>query len=244
MVSYINLIKNEFQKIDSVKLVSAMIISVFVTFVFSCGFIAYKKESLLSNTMMDLQPIILSINAYFACFILVVFSAVTWYNIISLENKNGTWSILLTKPISKSKLLFTKHTVNLVLYIGFNILFSIISLIQLFIMGIEINYSEFLKLQSIFFLVAITIPYSQLVFHLIVKNGLLAISLTIITIFLLLIKGNIPNIITIFIPIFYVDNVWMDITNLKMAIIYCTVSVLYALVIFLISIKTDYYNYE
>lgn len=243
MVSYVH-IKNEIQKIGSAKLVIAMFTSVFVTFIFSSSFIEFKKESLLSNNMMEIQPAIQSINAYFACFILIVFSAITWYYIISLENKNGTWSILLTIPISKRQLLFTKHTVNLVLYIGYNILFSVISLIQLFIMGIEINYSEFLKLQAIFFIVALTIPYSQLLFHLIIKNGLLAISLTIITIFLILIKDNIPSIITLFIPIFYVDNVWMDITNLKLVIIYCTVSVLYVLVIFLISIKTNYYNYE
>ncbi|MER2007833.1 MAG: ABC transporter permease [Psychrobacillus sp.] len=243
MVSYVH-IKNEIQKIGSVKLVIAMFTSVFVTFIFSSSFIEFKKESLLSNNMMEIQPAIQSINAYFACFILIVFSAITWYYIISLENKNGTWSILLTIPIPKRQLLFTKHTVNFVLYVGYNILFSIISLIQLFIMGIEINYGEFLKLQAIFFIVALTIPYSQLLFHLIIKNGLLAISLTIITIFLILIKDNIPSIITLFIPIFYVDNVWMDITNLKLVIIYCTVSILYFLVIFLISIKTNYYNYE
>ena len=243
MSSYVYLVKNEFQKIGSFKLILLIIISVFVTFGFSCGFIVYKKEHLLSNEMMELQPIV-SINAYFACFILAIFSAVTWYNIISLENKNGTWSILLTKPISKGKLLFTKHAVNLVLYIGFNILFSIVSIVQLFILGIEINYSEFLKLQFIFFLVAIAIPYSQLLFHLMVKNGLLATSLTIIILFLFLIKNNIPDIITIFIPLFHVNNVWMDITNVKMTNLYCAVSILYAWVIFLISTKINYYTYE
>ena len=243
MSSFVYLVKGEFQKIGSFKLILLIIISALITFALSLSFILYKKEYLLSEELMEIQPII-SITAYFATFTLAIFSAITWYYLISFENKNGTWSILLTKPISKIKLLMTKHALNLVLYIAFNILYTTASFILLVIMNIEFNISEFLKLQIIFFLVAITIPYSQLLFHLMVKNGLLAFSLTIIILFLFLIKDIIPDIFAMFIPLLNVDNVWIDITNTGIITFYCIESILYGLVIFLISIKNNYYTYE
>ena len=192
---------------------------------------------------MSMQPII-SITAYFATFVLVIFSSITWYYIISFENKNGTWSILLTKPISKKQLLLTKHALHLVLYIGFNMFYTLASLTLLIILNIELDVSEFLKLQFIFSLVAITIPYSQLLFHLMVKNGLIAVSLTILILFLFLIKDSIPDIIARSIPLLSVDNVWMNIANTGVITLYCMGSVLYGLIILLISIKNNYYTYE
>ncbi|MEB2302193.1 ABC transporter permease [Lysinibacillus xylanilyticus] len=243
MSNYVYLVKGEFQKIGSFKLMLLIIISALATLGLSLAFILYKKEYIISEGLMTMQPII-SITAYFATFVLVVFSSITWYYIISFENKNGTWSILLTKPISKNKLLLTKHALNLVLYIGFNILYTLASFIILKITNVELDVSEFLKLQFIFSLVAITIPYSQLLFHLMVKNGLLAVSLSILILFLFLMKDNIPDIITVFIPLLSVDNVWLDITNVGVTTLYCIGSVLYGLVIFLISIKNNYYTYE
>jgi len=243
MSNYVYLVKGEFQKIGSFKLMLLIIISALATFGLSLAFILYKKEYIISEGLMSMQPII-SITAYFATFVLVIFSSITWYYIISFENKNGTWSILLTKPISKNKLLLTKHALNLVLYIGFNILYTLAAFVILKIMNVELDVSEFLKLQIIFSLVAITIPYSQLLFHLMVKNGLLAVSLSILILFLFLMKDNIPDIIAVFIPLLSVDNVWVDITNVGVTTLYCIGSVLYGLVIFLISIKNNYYTYE
>lgn len=243
MSSFINIGKVEFQKIGSFKLILLIIISALITFGLSLSFILYKKEYLLSEGLMEIQSII-SISAYFATFTLAIFSAINWYYLISFENKNGTWSILLTKPISKFKLLMTKHTLHLVMYIAFNILYTTASFILLIIMNIEFNISEFLKLQCIFFLVAITIPYSQLLFHLMVKNGLLAFSLTIIILFFFLIKDIIPDIFAMFIPLLNVDNVWIDIKNTRIITLYCIESILYGVIIFLISIKNNYYTYE
>lgn len=243
MSNYFFLVKDECQKIGSFKLILLIIISALVTFGLSLAFILYKKEYLISEDLMEIQPII-SITTYFATFILAIFSSITWYYIISFENKNGTWSILLTKPISKNQLLLTKHVLNLVLYIGFNILYALASFTLLIIMNIELDVSEFLKLQFIFSLTAITIPYSQLLFHLMFKNGLLAVSLTILILFLFLIKDSIPDIIARFIPLLSVDNVWMDIANTGVITLYCMGSVLYGLIIFLISIKNNYYTYE
>ncbi|WP_211356765.1 hypothetical protein, partial [Lysinibacillus mangiferihumi] len=66
----------------------------------------------------------------------------------------------------------------------------------------------------------------------------------IIILFFFLIKDIIPDIFAMFIPLLNVDNVWIDIKNTRIITLYCIESILYGVIIFLISIKNNYYTYE
>ncbi|PGM80170.1 ABC transporter permease, partial [Bacillus thuringiensis] len=86
---------------------------------------------------------------------------------------------------------------------------------------------------------------SQLLFHLIIKKGILAASLSVIWIFFSVTYGLFPTIFTKSFPIFYALNVVSDVMIKKPTIlIYLASSSIYILGIMLLSVSFKYYTYE
>ncbi|MBS9806359.1 ABC transporter permease [Bacillus toyonensis] len=176
---------------------------------------------------------------------LSVFSACMWYFIISSENKYGTWAIIYTKPISKFKLLVAKNLLFILFYLIFNILnFSVMGT-YIFINGYEISILYFLKMLILCTILSLAIPYSQLLFHLIIKKGILAASLSVIWIFFIVTYGLFPVIFTKTFPIFYALNIVSDVMMKETTILlYLASSSIYILGIMLLTVSFKYYTYE
>lgn len=188
---------------------------------------------------------LIAITVNFNTLTLSIFSACMWYFIISSENKYGTWAIIYTKPISKFKLLVAKNLLFILLYLIFNILNFTVVGIYIFINGYEIPILYFLKMLLLCTILSLAIPYSQLLFHLIIKKGILAASLSVIWIFFSVTYGLFPAIFTKTFPIFYALNIVSDVMIKKPTIlIYLASSSIYILGIMLLSVSFKYYTYE
>lgn len=188
---------------------------------------------------------LIAITVNFNTLTLSIFSACMWYFIISSENKYGTWAIIYTKPISKFKLLVAKNLLFILLYLIFNILNFTVVGIYIFINGYEIPILYFLKMLLLCTILSLAIPYSQLLFHLIIKKGILAASLSVIWIFFSVTYGLFPTIFTKSFPIFYALNIVSDVMIKKPTIlIYLASSSIYILGIMLLSVSFKYYTYE
>lgn len=188
---------------------------------------------------------LIAITVNFNTLTLSIFSACMWYFIISSENKYGTWAIIYTKPISKFKLLLAKNLLFILLYLIFNILNFTVVGIYIFINGYEIPILYFLKMLLLCTILSLAIPYSQLLFHLIIKKGILAASLSVIWIFFSVTYGLFPTIFTKTFPIFYALNIVSDVMIKKPTIlIYLASSSIYILGIMLLSVSFKYYTYE
>jgi len=188
---------------------------------------------------------LIAITVNFNTLTLSIFSACMWYFIISSENKYGTWAIIYTKPISKFKLLVAKNLLFILFYLIFNILnFSVMG-IYTFINGYEISILYFLKMLILCTILSLAIPYSQLLFHLIIKKGILAASLSVIWIFFIVTYGLFPLIFTKTFPIFYALNIVSDVMFKETTILlYLASSSIYILGIMLLTVSFKYYTYE
>lgn len=168
-----------------------------------------------------------------------------WYFIISSENKYGTWAIIYTKPISKFKLLIAKNILFILFYLIFNILNFSVMCIYAFVNGYEISILYFLKMLILCTVLSLAIPYSQLLFHLIIKKGILAASLSVIWIFFIVTYGLFPIIFTKAFPIFYALNIASDVMIKETTILlYLAISSIYILGIMLLTVSFKYYTYE
>lgn len=188
---------------------------------------------------------LIAITVNFNTLTLSIFSACMWYFIISSENKYGTWAIIYTKPISKFKLLVAKNLLFILFYLIFNILnFSVMG-VYIFINGYEISILYFLKMLLLCTILSLAIPYSQLLFHLIIKKGILAASLSVIWIFFSVTYGLFPVVFTKTFPIFYALNIVSDVMMKETTIlIYLASSSIYILGIMLLAVSFKYYTYE
>ncbi|MEC2720908.1 ABC transporter permease, partial [Bacillus cereus] len=157
----------------------------------------------------------------------------------------GTWAIIYTKPISKFKLLVAKNLLFILFYLIFNILnFSVMG-VYIFINGYEISILYFLKMLLLCTILSLAIPYSQLLFHLIIKKGILAASLSVIWIFFSVTYGLFPVVFTKTFPIFYALNIVSDVMMKETTIlIYLASSSIYILGIMLLAVSFKYYTYE
>ncbi|QFQ28548.1 ABC transporter permease [Bacillus thuringiensis] len=188
---------------------------------------------------------LIAITVNFNTLTLSIFSACMWYFIISSENKYGTWAIIYTKPISKFKLLVAKNLLFILFYLIFNILnFSFVG-VYIFINEYEISILYFLKILIICTILSLAIPYSQLLFHLIIKKGILAASLSVIWIFFIVTYGLFPEIFTKTFPIFYALKISSDVMIKETTILlYLASSSIYILGIMLLTVSFKYYTYE
>ncbi|PFK84062.1 ABC transporter permease [Bacillus cereus] len=198
-----------------------------------------------NNPDMFQSTNLIAITVNFNTLTLSIFSACMWYFIISSENKYGTWAIIYTKPISKFKLLVAKNLLFILFYLIFNILnFSVMG-IYIFINGYEISILYFLKMLMLCTILSLVIPYSQLLFHLIIKKGILAASLSVIWIFFSVTYGLFPVVFTKTFPIFYALNIVSDVMMKETTIlIYLASSSIYILGIMLLAVSFKYYTYE
>ncbi|EEL64073.1 ABC transporter permease [Bacillus cereus] len=198
-----------------------------------------------NNPDMFQSTNLIAITVNFNTLTLSIFSACMWYFIISSENKYGTWAIIYTKPISKFKLLVAKNLLFILFYLIFNILnFSVMG-IYIFINGYEISILYFLKMLMLCTILSLAIPYSQLLFHLIIKKGILAASLSVIWIFFSVTYGLFPVVFTKTFPIFYALNIVSDVMMKETTIlIYLASSSIYILGIMLLAVSFKYYTYE
>ncbi|PGQ52161.1 ABC transporter permease, partial [Bacillus cereus] len=198
-----------------------------------------------NNPDMFQSTNLIAITVNFNTLTLSIFSACMWYFIISSENKYGTWAIIYTKPISKFKLLVAKNLLFILFYLIFNILnFSVMG-IYIFINGYEISILYFLKMLLLCTILSLAIPYSQLLFHLIIKKGILAASLSVIWIFFSVTYGLFPVVFTKTFPIFYALNIVSDVMMKETTIlIYLASSSIYILGIMLLAVSFKYYTYE
>ncbi|MEC2514340.1 ABC transporter permease, partial [Bacillus cereus] len=198
-----------------------------------------------NNPDMFQSTNLIAITVNFNTLTLSIFSACMWYFIISSENKYGTWAIIYTKPISKFKLLVAKNLLFILFYLIFNILnFSVMG-VYIFINGYEISILYFLKMLLLCTILSLAIPYSQLLFHLIIKKGILAASLSVIWIFFSVTYGLFPVVFTKTFPIFYALNIVSDVMMKETTIlIYLASSSIYILGIMLLAVSFKYYTYE
>ena len=130
--------KVEMFKIGGKKLLAITILATLLNKGAGILYLTINRQELKEANHWTIQHY-LSISQYFMILLLVVLSAVLWYLILSSENMHGTWSILLTKPIVKRKLLFTKHFLFLLFYIVFVLLSALFSLVFLPILGIPVD---------------------------------------------------------------------------------------------------------
>ncbi|MEE6200717.1 ABC transporter permease [Bacillus cereus] len=234
-------VNSEMRKIGGRKLLLfSLFFSLLSSFLCISYFIFNKN-----NPDMFQSTNLIAITVNFNTLTLSTFSACMWYFIISSENKYGTWAIIYTKPISKFKLLVAKNLLFILLYLIFNILNFTVVGIYIFINGYEIPILYFLKMLLLCTILSLAIPYSQLLFHLIIKKGILAASLSVIWIFFSVTYGLFPTIFTKSFPIFYALNIVSDVMIKKPTIlIYLASSSIYILGIMLLSVSFKYYTYE
>ncbi|MCU4773575.1 ABC transporter permease [Bacillus cereus] len=234
-------VNSEMRKIGGRKLLLfSLFFSLLSSFLCISYFIFNKN-----NPDMFQSTNLIAITVNFNTLTLSIFSACMWYFIISSENKYGTWAIIYTKPISKFKLLVAKNLLFILLYLIFNILNFTVVGIYIFINGYEIPILYFLKMLLLCTILSLAIPYSQLLFHLIIKKGILAASLSVIWIFFSVTYGLFPTIFTKSFPIFYALNIVSDVMIIKPTIlIYLASSSIYILGIMLLSVSFKYYTYE
>ncbi|EJR27163.1 ABC transporter permease [Bacillus cereus] len=234
-------VNSEMRKIGGRKLLLfSLFFSLLSSFLCISYFIFNKN-----NPDMFQSTNLIAITVNFNTLTLSIFSACMWYFIISTENKYGTWAIIYTKPISKFKLLVAKNLLFILFYLIFNILnFSVMG-IYIFINGYEISILYFLKMLILCTILSLAIPYSQLLFHLIIKKGILAASLSVIWIFFSVTYGLFPAIFTKTFPIFYALNIVSDVMMKETTILlYLTSSSIYILGIMLLTVSFKYYTYE
>ncbi|EEK70161.1 ABC-2 type transport system permease protein [Bacillus sp. RC55] len=234
-------VNSEMRKIGGRKLLLySLFFSLLSSFLCISYFIFNKN-----NPDMFQSTNLIAITVNFNTLTLSIFSACMWYLIISSENKYGTWAIIYTKPISKLKLLVSKNLLFILFYLIFNILnFSVMG-IYIFINGYEISILYFLKMFILCTILSLAIPYSQLLFHLIIKKGILAASLSVIWIFFSVTYGLFPAIFTKTFPIFYALNIVSDVMIKETTILlYLASSSIYILGIMLLTVSFKYYTYE
>ncbi|MBE5090691.1 ABC transporter permease [Bacillus thuringiensis] len=234
-------VNSEMRKIGGRKLLLfSLFFSLLSSFLCISYFIFNKN-----NPDMFQSTNLIAITVNFNTLTLSIFSACMWYFIISSENKYGTWAIIYTKPISKFKLLVAKNLLFILFYLIFNILnFSVMG-IYIFINGYEISILYFLKMLMLCSILSLAIPYSQLLFHLIIKKGILAASLSVIWIFFSVTYGLFPVVFTKTFPIFYALNIVSDVMMKETTIlIYLASSSIYILGIMLLAVSFKYYTYE
>ncbi|MEC2457388.1 ABC transporter permease, partial [Bacillus cereus] len=117
--------------------------------------------------------------------------------------------------------------------------------VYIFINGYEISILYFLKMLLLCTILSLAIPYSQLLFHLIIKKGILAASLSVIWIFFSVTYGLFPVVFTKTFPIFYALNIVSDVMMKETTIlIYLASSSIYILGIMLLAVSFKYYTYE
>lgn len=234
-------VNSEMRKIGGRKLLLfSLFFSLLSSFLCISYFIFNKN-----NPDMFQSTNLIAITVNFNTLTLSIFSACMWYFIISSENKYGTWAIIYTKPISKFKLLVAKNLLFILFYLIFNILnFSVMG-IYIFINGYEISILYFLKMLMLCTSLSLAIPYSQLLFHLIIKKGILAASLSVIWIFFSVTYGLFPAVFTKTFPIFYALNIVSDVMMKETTILlYLASSSIYILGIMLLTMSFKYYTYE
>ncbi|HDR4465141.1 TPA: ABC transporter permease [Bacillus cereus] len=234
-------VNSEMRKIGGRKLLLfSLFFSLLSSFLCISYFIFNKN-----NPDMFQSTNLIAITVNFNTLTLSIFSACMWYFIISSENKYGTWAIIYTKPISKFKLLVAKNLLFILFYLIFNILnFSVMG-IYIFINGYEISILYFLKMLMLCTILSLAIPYSQLLFHLIIKKGILAASLSVIWIFFSVTYGLFPVVFTKTFPIFYALNIVSDVMMKETTIlIYLASSSIYILGVMLLAVSFKYYTYE
>ncbi|MCU7668206.1 ABC transporter permease [Bacillus thuringiensis] len=234
-------VNSEMRKIGGRKLLLfSLFFSLLSSFLCISYFIFNKN-----NPDMFQSTNLIAITVNFNTLTLSIFSACMWYFIISSENKYGTWAIIYTKPISKFKLLVAKNLLFILFYLIFNILnFSVMG-IYIFINGYEISILYFLKMLLLCTILSLAIPYSQLLFHLIIKKGILAASLSVIWIFFSVTYGLFPAVFTKTFPIFYALNIVSDVMMKETTILlYLASSSIYILGIMLLTVSFKYYTYE
>ncbi|PEE64559.1 ABC transporter permease [Bacillus thuringiensis] len=234
-------VNSEMRKIGGGKLLLfSLFFSLLSSFLCISYFIFNKN-----NPDMFQSTNLIAITVNFNTLTLSIFSACMWYFIISSENKYGTWAIIYTKPISKFKLLVAKNLLFILFYLIFNILnFSVMGM-YIFINGYEISILYFLKMLLLCTILSLAIPYSQLLFHLIIKKGILAASLSVIWIFFSVTYGLFPAVFTKTFPIFYALNIVSDVMMKETTILlYLASSSIYILGIMLLTVSFKYYTYE
>ncbi|AGG04869.1 MULTISPECIES: ABC transporter permease [Bacillus cereus group] len=234
-------VNSEMRKIGGRKLLLfSLFFSLLSSFLCISYFIFNKN-----NPDMFQSTNLIAITVNFNTLTLSIFSACMWYFIISSENKYGTWAIIYTKPISKFKLLVAKNLLFILFYLIFNILnFSVMGM-YIFINGYEISILYFLKMLLLCTILSLAIPYSQLLFHLIIKKGILAASLSVIWIFFSVTYGLFPAVFTKTFPIFYALNIVSDVMMKETTILlYLASSSIYILGIMLLTVSFKYYTYE
>lgn len=234
-------VNSEMRKIGGRKLLLfSLFFSLLSSFLCISYFIFNKN-----NPDMFQSTNLIAITVNFNTLTLSIFSACMWYFIISSENKYGTWAIIYTKPISKFKLLVAKNLLFILFYLIFNILNFSVTGMYIFINGYEISILYFLKMLLLCTILSLAIPYSQLLFHLIIKKGILAASLSVIWIFFSVTYGLFPAVFTKTFPIFYALNIVSDVMMKETTILlYLASSSIYILGIMLLTVSFKYYTYE
>lgn len=186
--------------------------------------------------------------SYFLFIAAVLFSAFMGYYIFSKEYQSGMWGVLLTKNISKRRIVGAKHVLFLLYFEGYLLLSMILFTLAAWYFQLDIPLADWVSLYGLIAFVFIAVAYGQLLFHIYIRNGMIASALSVLWIFLFLSRGYLPNSVAMYLPLFNFESVlsrMLGYTGYPGPIVLHVMlsSVFYMLVIF-ISLKHDYYGYE
>ncbi|QFT91117.1 ABC-2 family transporter protein [Bacillus sp. THAF10] len=238
-----NQIEGEVLKIGRNRIIVIGVSAVILNCMVSIIYFSYNQTALDIEDSLRIHKY-LSISHFFTTFILILFSAVLWNLLVSLENKRGTWSIILTQPIRKSNLILSKHLLFLLIYTLFIFFTFSFSLVYTNFLEIKLDFEILSKSYVVYYFIGLTIPYSQLIFHIFLKNGIQAMSLSVVWIFLLMTKSVLPKTVSSAIPIYYLDQVLGSIAPDQNTIIkYIILTTLLMCIMFFVSIRKNYYDY-
>lgn len=236
-------VRHETEKTGARKLfVVTVLFSVLSSFL-TMGYFRAHKGTLVQEGMYDSFQF-LGYSILFQSIALVFFSALFWYWLLSQENRWGTWGMLLTKPVPKFRWLMVKHAVFLCFFAVFVSLNAAVSFVFLLALQMEIN-AFFAQVYLVMLLIGPAISYSQTLFHLVVKNGILASTLSVTWIFLYIVQNNLPTVLVKWLPVFYVGFVWDGTAILPGRFVtYLLLTVLFMTAVFLVSVRKNDYTYE
>ncbi|MFC4402490.1 hypothetical protein [Gracilibacillus xinjiangensis] len=240
---FLSIAKGEFVKIPAYLLLLWTIILGVIPVVVAV--IAYIKgyENFASNGMANSSGLLLFyqfVNNY--C--VVALSALLWYFIFSRENTFNTWSILLTKIPSKFQILAAKSVVFTIYYLISVVICYVILLLICLTQDIEWTARSFVASFLISVFISISIGFLQFTLHILLKNGLIASSLSIVWVILLSLYSNLPEVVQSLFPLFistYVAEV-SKLADMSAIFIYILGSLLFILFIVMLSSRKNLFN--
>ncbi|MDX8047308.1 hypothetical protein SH601_15165 [Gracilibacillus sp. S3-1-1] len=212
-MKFLPLVTGEFTKIPRILLlfctaIFALIPVLVSLIVYKQGYDTFAAQGLANSSGLLLYYHF--VNNY--C--VVILSAFLWFFIYSKENSYNTWSLLLTKIPYTVSIIGAKSIVFIVYYVISVIIAYGSLLIVCLMQGISVEFRTIFSSLLISLLITISIGFLQFIFHTIIRNGLIASSISIVWIILLFLYNNFPYAVQLLFPLF-LSTTAIELSNLK-----------------------------